>query len=811
LHTSYTRRKIKGEKEKDMNIFKNKTLNATIALVLMSTIAAMSIVSLPAVNAMAVLPSTVKTTAYLSLRPTTIGVGQEWLINCWVCPCLQRSLVFVNPYTITLTDPDGVNRTLTLQPLGADNTAWSTYVPDKVGVWKAQMSFPGETIPEQDVSPLGAPVFWFNETYYTPCTSPVTELVVQQEPVDYWPAAQLPDYWEYPVSLEYREWAYIMGPWTGENPCNLNFNPYCRAPNSAHVAWKILPIAGVGGMKGGYTEQTRGIRINTTYTREWQTPVPIGAASYSATSVSLAAIVAGRAYATGRGMSDIICYDVRTGEELWSMPGSFSAVEYSWSGGNPQLYQIGSTFSKYNAFTGAQTFTMTGTMSGTFVDPFVYSVQTIRNATGWIGLNTTYRLIKWDTRGSSTNFQDRIIYNVSYPSRSIARIWRDLGVFINSPTMSYWDQMTGVFNTTTGEVLWNVMLPFDEEPYSARSTTQVFDGKIIYAVIGHRALVARDIYTGERLWMSDQANYPWGEFWAYASAAAPEYNMYYGLTYDGIYGYNATNGKLVWHYSAGNAGYETPYNTWPFFGSIRVADGKVYAQNTEHTPTLPLYRGAKLHCVDAFTGEGLWNITMPCSLGAVAEGYLTGVSGYDSVQYVFGKGPSATTVSVLQSTITNGSSAYITGRVTDESPAQPGTPCVSKESMAAWMEYLHTQKPCPTDTTGVPVQLLAMRSDGSMVNIGTVTSDGHGDFSYVWTPPDEDIYKITATFLGDDSYYSSWNLTTLAVGPAPVTPEPAEPIDIPAYHDYTQMFYVVIAAIAVVAVIGVVSLFWKRK
>jgi hypothetical protein len=123
------------------------------------------------------------------------------------------------------------------------------------------------------------------------------------------------------------------------------------------------------------------------------------------------------------------------------------------------------------------------------------------------------------------------------------------------------------------------------------------------------------------------------------------------------------------------------------------------------------------------------------------------------------------------------------------------------------MEYLHMQKPMPTSVTGVPVQLLAVKADGSMVEIGTVTSDT-GGFRYAWTPPDEGVYTITASFAGDESYGSSYATTGLSVGPTPAEPPPVE---IPAYPDYTPMFAGTIAAVVVTICLVIYTLYTVRK
>jgi hypothetical protein len=46
--------------------------------------------------------------------------------------------------------------------------------------------------------------------------------------------------------------------------------------------------------------------------------------------------------------------------------------------------------------------------------------------------------------------------------------------------------------------------------------------------------------------------------------------------------------------------------------------------------------------------------------------------------------------------------------------------------------------------------------------------------SYACTLQNEGVYRITATFSGDDSYGSSWAETRVSVGPAPETPIPPE-------------------------------------
>jgi hypothetical protein len=152
---------------------------------------------------------------------------------------------------------------------------------------------------------------------------------------------------------------------------------------------------------------------------------------------------------------------------------------------------------------------------------------------------------------------------------------------------------------------------------------------------------------------------------------------------------------------------------------------------------------------------------------------MTFDSRYDGYMYVFGKGESETTVTAPQTAITSGTSAIISGTVLDMSPAQEGTACVSAESMTSWMEYLHMQKSIPNDVIGVPVSIDAVDPNGNYVHIADVTTDMSGKYSYTWTPTVSGDYTITATFMGDDSYGSSWSETFATVTQASeTTPSP---------------------------------------
>ncbi len=217
--------------------------------------------------------------------------------------------------------------------------------------------------------------------------------------------------------------------------------------------------------------------------------------------------------------------------------------------------------------------------------------------------------------------------------------------------------------------------------------------------------------------------YPWDDpgFGGYNVLSA--YGLLYRNGYGGIYAFDWNNGNIAWRYtSVAAAPYETPYTddngTTVYSTNIggAIADGKYYFYNTEHSASVPITRGWQMHCVNATTGEDIWKVGIPgggskhtTDIGPIADGYLA-LGGSDGYTYVFGKGKSETTVTAPDVVVPKGTGVVIKGTVMDLSPAQPNTPCVSKDSMALQMEHIHIQLPIDgiwhnETVTGVPVVL----------------------------------------------------------------------------------------------------------
>jgi hypothetical protein len=598
--------------------------------------------------------------------------------------------------------------------------------------------------------------------YYEPTTSPVVTLHVQQDPIPYYQEAPLPtDYWQRPLYPNNRQWALIGGNWMrpGGNASAGYFNQYSTGPASSHILWD-QPV-NIGGMVGGQ-------------------PVDIGGeASIEAGfgGRQIISVLMGIAYIV---LPDgIHAINASSGQTLWVKPGGLTGASYGTSIANAQLVPspvliqvsggsatIPGFLVKYDPFTGATTLNTTG-YSGTLDDPYVYSK---------IG---NY-LVKWTTIGSSTNFTSRIIWNVTVPSAFSApgTIWDHYGYNVGRTTPqapSGTPGLTYCYDLDTGAVLWNKTLPFTPDTF----TTSGYGKMYVYGA--NATFEAYNLKDGTLAWQSDQFPWPFGAYFDYAHAVA--YGNIYVGTYAGLISVNASTGRVNWVFTGPSSGYETVYGNYSFWGGPVIADGKVYICNGEHSPTQPFQRGANLWCVDAYNGTGLWRVSQlfggSGNSRQIADGKLFSTNDYDQTLYAFGKGPSSVDVSASPSIVQGSpSTVLITGHILDQSPAQRGTPCVSEESMTAQMEYLHMQAVRPTNITGVPVTINVVDANGNYRQIGSVTSDSEGFFSYQWTPDISGMYTVIASFAGSESYGSSRSETAFfATTPPPTltpTPQPVQ-------------------------------------
>ena len=308
-----------------------------------------------------------------------------------------------------------------------------------------------------------------------------------------------------------------------------------------------------------------------------------------------------------------------------------------------------------------------------------------------------------------------------------------------------------------------------------------------------------------------------------------KYGKLYTSQYGGIlYCYDMKNMSLLWTYGNGGPGNTTSLGLGAIWGHSPtfvggIANGLVYLYTNEHSPNTPIYKGAKIRCVDAETGEELW--TLPGFSGAFtsmpsfvppANGFLVYLNSYDQQIYALAKGPSATTVSAA-SEVVQGDKIIIEGTVLDicagtrqneQAGRFPnGLAAVSDDSMDVWMEYVYANRPRP-DVTGVDVTLTAIGPDGSSQQIGVATSTSTGYYNFVFEPQAVGSYTVVADFAGSDAYYPSNAQTSFTVAAAPeppvVEPEPAPLTD-------TYILGATAGIIIAIAVIGAVVILFIRR
>ncbi len=807
---------------------------------------------------------TIETHAFLSFRPNPVGKGQTVLVNVWLNPATHASR-YLKDYEIIITAPDGSKETVKKDSYQADTTAWFEFTPDQVGTWTLQFKFPGGYYPAGNYTAdpgavMGSGVFSFpGSCYYEPSETPEQTLVVQDAWVPSWPEAQLPtDYWERPARLENREWWPILGNYPGTgyqgggptwdamypdtNPMwssQYNFHPWVQGPNTGHIVWKRLNgIAGLIGGPAGQLGTTSGgggpfggggfnliyaglvydsyVKPGTDGATYWRcTNLRTGELMFEVPAATTTTSFFGMTF-TSSLTPNIIIYT--TGGML-EVPGATAGETYS----NELVAFSGGRLYKWNPWTGALTLNISTAplTSGTLYNQYegyVLSIQNIGNQT-----NPNYRLINWTTKGTSSSMASRVLNNVSYASASLPSLidWQaGYGATVTSltpPEVGAWvgTNVKG-YNLWTGQMLWDKNVT--DTCYS--TACSVADHGKVAALMMGGYFMAWDLATGNLAWKGEAMDYPWSEpaFGAYSIQSA--YGMLYRQAYDGVYAFDWDDGSIAWHYvDYALSPYESPYTdkngttVYSINTGGVIADGKMYTYNTEHTESWPLTRGWGLLCINITTGELVWRIANPMSIGGIADGYLAATDSRDGYQYVFGKGKSETTVTAPDVVIAKGSGVVIKGTVLDLSPAQTGTPCVSADSMSTQMEYIHLAYPIGgiwgnKTIDGVPVTLTAIDPNGNTVDIGQVTTNGYyGTFSMDWTPDMEGTYQIIASFDGDDSYGSSSASTSIVVGAA--SPTPSSQQQETSTPDYTMT--IVAMGIAVMVVVAIVGVLLYRK
>jgi hypothetical protein len=830
-----------------IQMLKNKNTFAIAMFLMLATTA--TIVNLPTVYA------DLATFAFMSAVPNPIGVGQSVMIQMWLSATPPTATPLGGDrwegYTLEITKPDGTKETKGPYKSDSVGFAWLKYVPTTTGNYSLKFTFPGQNLTGGvNPNPAGVP---YIGTYYKPSTSQPVKLVVQQDPVQEWPISALPtDYWEHPIYAENREWYSIGGNWlmSGYNVSTntgSRFNPYTTAPNTGHIVWtKELAFGGIVG--GEFNTKT--YYFGSSYERKFSPPVIIDGHLYYNIPLSNSP--------SGGGFC---CVDLHTGEQLWLQnAGSINFGQLldfesgSQHGVIPYLWGIvGTTYKMYDAVTGNWILDLENATAGitsvvTFSakgDVLVYFTPSNNK---WLAMwNSTKAIVnppeRFDWRppaGGKIDWKNGIQWNTTIPAGTVSGAGFGLSGFgpaqlLTSDLLivnSYVSVSPPIiqhlaFSAVNGQLLWtkNHTDTWAQPQYSGLNFGGIADGVYIYFYRDLMQYVGYNAYTGDKLWETDPINVSWGQMGYVIYDSAEAYGKFFIPSYDGyIRCYDTQTGENLWTYYCGNSGFETSYGSWaigPHRG-LQIADGKVYAINAEHSVDSPPWRGARLHCIDAETGKGLWNVSGWYEAGEncpIVGGYLVGLNGYDNYIYCFGKGGTATTVTASPKVSVLGNTVLLEGMVTDQSPGTTqhaltvrypnGVPAIADKEMTEWMEYLYMQKPRPTNATGVEVTVSVLDANNNFREIGKTTSNSEGFYSLVWTPDIPGKYTVIASFDGSESYYSSHADTAFVVDPAP--PAPAAPEPAPPSMTDTYVISGVAAIIVAVAIVGVVIVLLFRK
>jgi outer membrane protein assembly factor BamB len=542
-------------------------------------------------------------------------------------------------------------------------------------------------------------------------------------------------------------------------------------------------------------------------------------------------------------------------------PNQYGGLLYLWTNEPTVTPNTGSTYGMYDAMTGNWILNIVNGTSATFVsDTSATDTQGTMlgyyiNYTDWTlnmwnstrailrGKSGTGDLKNWLWRpeqGASIPWQYGVQWSVPMTTKmtasngtvvdinaayaesagvssplAISRI-ADVILVTNIPGPTIGFQQPGyivveAYSLKTGQLLWGP-LNQTQAPWCRLSLGAVGAG--VYAIFTYetQTWTGYSQATGEKLWgpvATANPEVPWGY---YVTTAMIGYGNLYSADFGGyVYCFDVKNGTRKWTFWTGSGGYETPYGVWPIVNFECIADGKIYVMGG-HLYSPPLFHGGQLYCINATSGDLIWSspsfaITNGANCG-ISDGYLVVPNAYDNRLYCYGKGQTATTVEAPMTAITAGDSVVIQGTVTDQSAGAKGTPLVADDSMSAWMEYLYMQQPMPTNATGVEVTIDAVDPNNNFIHIGTATSDTSGLYGYAWkTPNVPGKYTIIATFMGSESYYASYEETTMVVTEAPAPPAPTPtPLTLPPTETYFA-----VSTIAIIIAIAIVGILMLRK
>jgi hypothetical protein len=781
-----------------------KSKISIISLILLLTISTF-IIALQTATAQA---ETVQSYPFIGATPNPVGVNQAVLLHVGISQQLSSSDMGWEGLSVTIVRPDG--QTDTISNIRTDSTGGTgrNYVPTMVGTYQLQTHFPEQTIYIQPFfSPTG-----YNVTYAA-SNSEVIELVVQEDPIPYYPGHPLPDeYWTRPINAQFFEWNAISGDWlkpagSYTMPPIPKYHPYNEdAPETAHILWtKPYTQGGLAGGEMGDLQYEMGDAYELKF---------MG-------SVIMSGILFYNRFEDRGGTNldqDVVAVDLRTGEELWVKNWNNERLDfgqvfywdsYNYHGVFGYLWtEQSGTWKAYDPLSGRWEYTMTNVPSGwNLYGPKgeIYRYTLNLNA-GTLSLWNSSRVVSnagsWRPQGNTYNATNGIEWTIDIPTGlpgSLCTYFlfdRILGStssgLLVDPSTEVTSWAISVAPGHEGALLFNKTVSITQEPVTGVWCDASIEDKIfVVSAKENRRYYGFSLDTGDLVWTTEPETYL--SFYDKWFGPAIGYGKFYTGRASGIVTcYDLATGNKLWTYNVRDEYAEILWsNNFPIEYHF-LADGKICLSYGEHSPINPTGRGAPMVVLNATTGEEIWKLSWFNNWWGghvmIGDSIMVGMNGYDNRLYSIGKGPSAITAETTLAVVPKYTGVSLRGTVMDVSPGTQdyaiaarfpnGVPAVADDDMTDWMQYVYMQYQRPTDTMGVPVRIQIVDPAGTYAWIGTATSDSYGNYEYSFIPQMEGTYTIIATFIGSKAYWGSQMTTYLTVGPATPT------VTIPSYPGY---------------------------
>jgi hypothetical protein len=659
---------------------------------------------------------------FIGAMPNPVGVGQTVLLHVGALTALQNVVDGWLGLKVEVVSPD--NKITYIECPKTDSTGGTgvTFVPNQTGNYTLTTIFP-----EQNSTAYGV----FTNNVYKEARSDPLKLVVQADPVEYYPAHPLPtEYWSRPVDAQIREWYSIAGHWL-RAPEGF-YAPYNDGPSTAHILWTRPLGEDQGGLVGGMELTDKryepsgadSFENGDAYEGRWPTQFIIAGILYYCP------------FETGIPDQPVVAIDLRTGKELWTKvfmnnqrpsftqiidwkcfnnDGAFMYLGFSTSVGSGSA-QV-TTLSFYDAYSGNWRYNITNVPGGTTVygklgEQLRYTISNVGNSTNRVWnmtqWNQTYVVsagktgmseswgsqVRGNTYNSTTRPNHGYDLNVTIPelrgsqTPGILKIFpnnRIIGGSVNQTMVHLWglnlNKSKGVIGTLLFNNTWTAPKVWD----AGNITVSGFSGgwcawgeqDTVAVLFGkeNRVHYGFSLETGNFLWETAPENYlnAWDDSLNVARMIAN--GKFYSTSISGIVNcYDVKDGKLLWTYAA-----EDPYteeqfsNNW-WLRPMFVTNDYAYFGHLEHSANNPRPRGAPFICLNATSGELVWRINGAFrqsrwgGRAIMGDSIIATQDTYNQQVYAIGKGPSAMTVNAPTVGVPFGSSVSIQGTVTDVSP-----------------------------------------------------------------------------------------------------------------------------------------------